>query len=131
MRSEYDELLEIYCYGPVDLLSLEKGSDTMWLSVQDAAGRIASVTYHGCVYWRLEEAPAHLHIVWVQKVSIEDLLQRKDSVTWTALTKNSDDVEGLLREWKSEGLNFYMHYSDIPGTEYLVAAKSMTYFPLS
>ena len=124
-------MLEIYCYGPVDLLSLEKGSDTMWLSVGDAAGRIASVTYHGCVYWRLEEAPPHTHLSWVQRVTLTDLLERKDSVTWLALRKNSDDVESLLREWESEGLSFYMHYGSTPDAEYLVAAKSMTYKPIT
>ena len=47
-------VFESYCYGPVDVIKMRKGDSTLWLSLQDSAGRRAEAIYRGCVYWRLE-----------------------------------------------------------------------------
>ena len=55
-----------YCYGPVDLVGIQKGDNTMWLQLQDSAGRTAKAVYRGCVYWRLEQGWEGMHVPMVQ-----------------------------------------------------------------
>ena len=116
-----------YCYGPVDLVGIQKGDNTMWLQLQDSAGRTAKAVYRGCVYWRLEQGWEGMHVPMVQRVTADELISRPDSASVVSLHKNSDDVAGLLREWEAEGLNFYLHFGSEKGSEYLVVAKSVEY----
>ena len=119
------ELFDGYCYGPADVLKLEKGDSTMWLEVRDAAGKRARVVYEGCVYWRL--GPEKIHFSLVREVTVRELLSRPDGISMTALKRNARHVEQLLQEWKRLGLNFYLHLGSLPGQEFLVAAKSLQY----
>lgn len=118
-------LFESYCYGPADLLSVSKGSSTMHLTLRDPAGVPFEVFYQGCVYWRLGEEQAGMHLSLVRHVSAAELLSDPDSETMRALRKNADDVPALLTDWEQSGLSFYLHLGTSPETEYLVAAKSL------
>ena len=119
------KLFDGYCYGPADVVKLEKGDSTMWLEVRDPAGKRAKAVYEGCVYWRL--GPEGIHFSLVREVTPEELTGHPDSVSMTALKRNARNVEQLLQEWKQAGLNFYLHLGSLPGQEYLVVAKSLQY----
>ena len=125
MASESLPLFQSYCYGPADLLTLRKGDSTMWLSLRDPAGKLAEAVYHGCVYWQLEQPRIHLSLV--QRLSTEELMLHCDSPALRELRKNTSDVEGLLREWESEGLCLFLHLGNRPDAEFLVVARSLEY----
>ena len=127
VEKDTNKLIESYCYGPVDLLQIRKGDSTMWLTLRDPVGRKARAVYHNCVYWRLDEKQTGVHLSLVQRVTAQELLQRKGSVTLRALHKNSSDVSRLLMDWEAEGLSFYLHLGIQPEMEFLVVASSMEY----
>ena len=124
-------LMSSYCYGPADLLGIRKGSSTMWLTLQDSAGKWAQAVYRGCVYWRLSEAQLGSHFSLVQKLSADELLQPCHAVTLRALEENTFHVDKLIREWEEAGLSFFLHFSSRAGSEFLVAAESMEYIELN
>ena len=116
-----------YCYGPADVIRLRKGDSTMWVLLRDSAGKAAEAVYSGCVYWRLERGQTGIHISLVEKLTADQLLQRKYSVTLRALQKNTGDVEKLIREWEAAGLSFYLHIGRKATEEYLVVAENLQY----
>ena len=122
-----NRLFEGYCYGPADIKDIVKEESTMVIRLKTSGGRKALAVYEGCVYWRIGENEMGMHISLVQQKKLEELLHTPDSPTLRELVRNSEDVESLLREWEAEGLNFYMHYGSIRGSEYLVAAKNLIY----
>ena len=126
-EKDANKLIESYCYGPVDLLQIRKGDSTMWLTLRDPVGRKARAVYHNCVYWRLDEKQTGMHLSLVQRITAQELLERKNSVTLRELQKNSSDVTRLLMDWESEGLSFYLHLGLQPEAEFLVVARSMVY----
>ena len=116
-----------YCYGPVDLLSVEKNQKTMWLRMRTAAGGRARAVYEDCVYWQLGRDEVGQHISLVRRLSAEELLKNTDSSILRELQKNSDHVPQLLRDWEQLGLHLYVHYGAERNSEYLVAAHRMFY----
>lgn len=124
---ENDRHLGGYCYGPADLIAIEKSDNVMWLQLQTISGRKAQAVYKGCVYWRLDKEQIGLHIPFVQQLTVEELFQSSHLITLLFLQKNSDDVESLLKEWENEGLKFYIHYGITKGSEYLVVARELEY----
>ena len=118
-------LFDSYCYGPADLLELQKGDSTMWLTLRDSAGKRTEAVYCGCVYWRLDQTGIRLSLV--QRVTAQELLERHQAITVRELRKNATDVAGLLQEWEDAGLSFFLHLGSRPGMEYLVVARSLEY----
>ena len=125
------KMFDNYCYGPVDIISIRRGNNTMWLQLLDTTGRKAQAIYRGCVYWFLGRKEKDLHIPLVIKISASELLSRTSSVILTELHRNSDNIESLIKNWENEGLNFYLHFGPDKGSEFLVVAKSLDYHDLS
>ena len=126
-----DELFNAYCFGPADLLQIRKGDSTMWLSLRDSVGRNAIAIYHDCVYWRLDQRQTGIHLSLVQRVTAQELLQQRNSISLLFLQKNTENVEQLLLDWEQAGLSFFLHQGNRPGLEFLVVARSLEYHELT
>ena len=126
MNTRSNDIFDEYCYGPVDIMSLRKGSSTMWLQLQDVLGRKALATYRGCVYWSLDTEQIGMHLPLVCKVSAQQLLTHS-SPSLMLLRRNSSDIKSLLTDWEKDGLNFYVHYGPSKDQEFLVVASSKQY----
>lgn len=123
-----DSIWSSYCYGPADLIHIQKRDRVIHFSLQDSVGNTATAIYHGCAFWHPDLLKlAGLHLSLVQRATVPELLQMPNAAALLPLQLNDSSRSKILYGWEACGLSFYLHQSSKPDTDFLIVAKSLEY----